>query len=384
MHRKMNRTLIAILALSIAAVACSPSPVSSTARTRNPTVGLSGRSRYKIASTTSTSTSTSTTTTAKPRTTTTTAKATTTTAAPAASGNGSSAPATSQQTPRDPALWPFSINSPFNTPVGTGAQFASDNDSRSQAMRNLDANINAGSWSIPVYTASSSDPFTTVNGSTFQIPSNATPSLPYGGDQNLLVIDPTHRYVDEMWSASGSGSYWSAGYHVRNDITGPGIGNGGVRAAGVSSLGGLIRNWELYFGSIRHALAMALPRSLQQPGSVWPAESEDYDARSTYGGNIPIGTLFAIPSSVDLNSLGLTPQGLVVARALQQFGAYDLDSADGNAVFYAEPTAEGSIGNARGDISKLVKLLRPITNNTAGSVGGGGSPTAPTAPPLDR
>ena len=392
MHRTLARTLVALTALTITAAACSPSPVATASSSNRPIVlGHGGHSRYKIAATT-TSTSTSTTQVANPTTTVTSAptvttiprpKVTTTTAAPAPTAAGTSTPTSSQQTPRDPALWPFAVSSPFNTPIGSGAQFANDGDARSQAISGLSAYINAGAWSQPIYVASTTDPVTTVDGSTFHIPANAQPSLPAGGDQALNIIDPTHHYLDEMWSATGSGSSWSAGFHVRTDLTGSGV-DGGVRAAGVSEIGGLIRNWELYFGSIRHALAMALPRAVQQSGSVWPATSQDYDARSTYGGSIPVGTLFAIPPSVNINNLGLSPQGLVIAKALQQFGAYDLDSASDQAVFCAEPSAEGSIDAARADISSLVRLLRPVTNNSPSSVGGGGSPTTQVAPPLDR
>jgi hypothetical protein len=302
-------------------------------------------------------------------------------ASPTASATSAGAIHARQEAPRDPALWPFSVTSPFNTPIGTGAQFSTDTDPRTQTLRWQSGYINAAQWSQPIYIASPNDPFTTVSGTTFRIPPGAKPSLPQGGDQNLHIIDPTRRWVDEMWLASGSGTNWTAGYHVRNDLTGPGVGGRGVRAAGVSAIGGLIRTWELQAGVIRHALAMALPRSANRVGYIWPATSEDYDAAWTYGGNIPLGTLVAIPPTVNINNLGLSPQGLVIARALQQFGAYNLDSA-GGLVFYAEPDSEALLGPARADLAKIIPHLRVVLNNTPTTPGGGGTPTAPPAPPL--
>ncbi len=41
---------------------------------------------------------------------------------------------------RDPSLWPFSVTSPWNMPIGSGAQFAGVNDVRNSELRS------AGAW----------------------------------------------------------------------------------------------------------------------------------------------------------------------------------------------------------------------------------------------
>jgi hypothetical protein len=79
----------------------------------------------------------------------------------------------------------------------------------------------------------------------------------------------------------------------------------------------------------------------------------------------------------------------VLARALQDYGAYLVDSA-GDLAFYAEPNVEddpalgevGALNDARSDLGKIVPQLRCVTNNTAASPGGGGAPRAPAAPAL--
>ena len=73
-------------------------------------------------------------------------------------------------------------------------------------------------------------------------------------------------------------------------------------------------------------------------GYVWPATEQDYDSPWTYGGALPMGSLVAIPRSVDITQLGLNPQTLAIARALQDYGGYIVDRAgDGTVALYAEP-----------------------------------------------
>ena len=227
---------------------------------------------------------------------------------------------------RDAALWPFSVDSPWNTPIGSAATYGDLADGRTAAITapSLRSYINAGSWSLPVHIAVGSDPVATVSSPSGQFslrwPRDARPAAPLGGDASLNVIGPNRRTLDEMWEVKGSGRSWTAGHHVTTDLYGSGIGGGGARAYGGSAMGGLIRTWEVIFGFMHHALAMSLPRSLQETGPVWPAALEDVDAATSYGGPIPLGTLFAIPLDVDLFALGLSPQCLLLGLTLQRYG----------------------------------------------------------------
>jgi hypothetical protein len=285
---------------------------------------------------------------------------------------------------RDARLWPFASTSPWNTPIGTAAQYAPTTDPRYANMMDPWSAINAQSWSMPVYLATTSDPIRTVTSQAgswqYRIPDNAVPSLPTDGDRHMLVIDPTGQYVDECWLASkqADGSWWCE-YHVRNDLRGAGVLENGVRAYGGSALGGLIRTWELQQGSIQHALALALPRRDLMHGPVWPASSEDGNA--TYGGSTPMGSLFAIPRTVNLASLGLSAGGMVIAKALQSYGAYVVDASE-NFTLFAEPSAENLLTSARADLDKIRAAMRPVTNNTPSTPGGGGTPIVAVAPGL--
>ncbi len=236
---------------------------------------------------------------------------------------------------------------------------------------------------MPVFQASDHDPITLVTSPAgrwhYRVPDDATPAAPSHGDRHLLVIDPSHRFVDECWVARRIDRGLRCRYHVRNRLRGAGVGEGGTRAYGGSALAGLIRTWEIEQGTISHALAFAVPRRNLAHGPVWPANSEDGNA--TYGGSLPMGTLVAIPHDVDLGSLHLSPGGLVIAQAMRDYGAYLVDASE-NFTLFAEPSAEPLLGPARSDLQAIRAALRIVTNNGPDRAGGGGAPLATRAPPL--
>ena len=153
---------------------------------------------------------------------------------------------------------------------------------------------------------------------------------------------------------------FDGGHYVKTDLYGPGHGQGGVRAYGSSALGGLIRKCELA-GGIGHALAFAIPGSRQRNGWEWPATTNDRFS-SGYTGNLPIGQLIAIPPTVDLSRLGLSPEGLAIAKAWQDNGACLVDIASALA-FHVEPAAVTELGGALDDIGQIRQLLVCVTNN---------------------
>jgi hypothetical protein len=290
--------------------------------------------------------------------------------------------------PRIAALWPFASDSPWNLPIGAGAQYEDAGAPRtaSLTMGGLTWWANAGQYSHPVYVAGESDPMVTMTRPGhedvhFRLPAGATPAA--GTDRHLHVVDPSGRWLDESWDTQGVPPLLTTGYHVRTDLYGPGVGQGGVRAYGGSAIGGLIRTWELDAGSIRHAIALGITGDQLKSGPVWPATAQDGNA-SGYHGGTPMGTLAAIPPSVDVSGLGLSPAGLALARALQDYGAYVVDQTYGCVCVFAEPSTEGTsaIDGLRRDLPKLRTLLRVVANSSAATPGGGGERRAALAPPL--
>lgn len=114
-----------------------------------------------------------------------------------------------------------------------------------------------------------------------------------------------------------------------NGVTGYG------RASSLPAIGGLIRSGELST-SIEHAMALLVPSTKlygTPPYYTWPAQSADASASQTYLGTNPnfrMGTLLAIPPSIDLNNYTWkTTQGRIVANAAKEYGFYIVDSSSG-------------------------------------------------------
>jgi hypothetical protein len=310
-------------------------------------------------------------------------------------------------TSRDRVVWPFASDSPWNVAVGSGARFAGVGDAITGDVRVGGAGINAGNWSHPVYEAQASDPVwqvydrspgdpTTMAWSSQRLVATIRAPLglqPAGNpgvgdawfDRHLHVVQPDGDTVHELYATyvDQAARRISVTHSAQFSLSGSGMGTPSTRASGLAAMGGLIRAWELEAGQINHALAVALNNDQMRRGPVWPASLEDGHAATEYHGSVPMGTLMAIPPDVNLNTLGLSPGGLVLARALQDYGAYLTDGSS-RFVFYAEPAAEGmpQLAQMRTDVSRLQDLLRPITNNTPTTPGGGGTPRATPAPPL--
>lgn len=291
---------------------------------------------------------------------------------------------------REAWLWPFATTSPWNMPIGDGAEYESADDERTANLIDPEAHpwVNAGEYSVPIFKASEDDPLATVHEEgqsevQYRIPPDAEPAP--GSDSSMFVVDPTGRWVDETWRTEGAGTEWTAEYHVRNDLTSSGWGAGGVRAAGASGIGGIIREWELDDGHIRHAIALSLSDFQLRSGPVWPATNEDSGAEERYQGENPIGTLAAIPPTVDVTELGLSRSGVALARALQDYGGYVVDRTVGFIV-KAEPSLEGSplLEDLRDDLDAIRAELRVVTNNGPDAVGGGGRARTGLAPPLRK
>ena len=294
---------------------------------------------------------------------------------------------------REAWLWPFSSDSPWNTPIGSSARFSTLESPATQDLLAGHALIHAGQWGMPLYRAARSDPWVRVwdeeNRRLFrvQVPRDARPDPM--GDGHLFVGDPDGRFVLEMYRARrlvDGGLVARRAFRV--DLLGPGmfLRDGrfpGVRAMDASGMGGVLRAWELRAGHVGHALTFLLPYARLKHGPVWPSSREDYWGFRDYTGHVPIGTLVAIPGDVRVDGLGLSKPGLVLAHALQEYGAYCDDSVGTDGlVLTAEGAAEGTaeLAALRRDFPVIRAALRLVENNTAESPGGGGVPVTGLAP----
>ena len=283
---------------------------------------------------------------------------------------------------KDLWLTPFAADSPWNTPVARGAQYSAAADPRTQDLLAGHALIHAGQWGMALYLATDGDPWVEVrdeeNARIFRarVPTVARPDPMEDG--HLFVAEPGRAFVLEMYRARrlGDGTIL-ARRAFRVDLNGPGffLRDGrfpGVRAMDASGFGGVLRAWELQAGEIRHALTFLLPYTRLKHGPVWPSGREDYWGFRDYAGHVPIGTLAAIPDTVRLDQLGLSPAGLALARALQRYGAYCDDSVGTDGlVLTAENAAETlpALAAMRRDFPVIRRALRVVVSNAAHDTG---------------
>jgi len=212
----------------------------------------------------------------------------------------------------------------------------------------------------------------------------------------IVVPNPPPNYSTQMVIGHAIGSY----YDLKNG-DGTGVWNG-RRATLIPTLAGVIRYGEPFSSStpvIPHALAVVMAQSVMNNAAVWPAAG--YDTNNQYGNCgaacLPMGALLAIPSTVDLSTLGITtPEGMAIAQAAQKYGVYIVDTAvdpvTSPAVFFLaqlnDPTpgltAMASTGtNGYYDLQKVVQNLYRVTNNSAQNPGGPGT-HSPMAPPFSN
>jgi hypothetical protein len=294
--------------------------------------------------------------------------------------------------------------------VGCNAKWSSPTDQDTNQLNHANGALNSASWSIPYYVGSSTDPLVTVTNTDtlfpvppqqIHIPANATPAAPAvsGGDHHMSFYDktqPTKLY-----------SYWGCSFKNGSNASGGitcGLGsvsnvcmdgvNGVTGANDYDYSAGVISVADIQSGVISHALRYSVSTDIaKSPGSTWqqnipwPNTHEDYNGPSMYTGYLVYGSTIGIPQSVNLSNLGLSPGGLLLAKALQKYGAIMRDTGGTDQVtFYADPAEANStlVGQMQSDLSKIVPQLRVMRNQSSTTVNGGGGSIAPTPSPLDR
>lgn len=313
---------------------------------------------------------------------------------------------------RDPLLWPFDKTSIWNMPIHNNAVYTP-------------AGIPAPTFGVqpePEFIFLDKDaPLTPVKESnvgwdwgdrciatgpkfmTVPMATNFIFDAGIGGGANApaAFLMPDGRTIKntQPFSRCIAGSYATGLLEYdENDIYTDGI-VGAHGGSGLSTLGGCIRLGELVQGGeIKHAIKINVNNthlyySNPNPGYMWPAQNADGYAQAVYSGNNPavvMGTLLALPPTVDINNIGLvTEPGMILAKCLQNYGAYIVDDPYWEVVMFGiEISPNGSVEDEfvqnfgfsfesdaytlwGEDIAIIVPLLNAITNNDASNIGGG-------------
>lgn len=321
-------------------------------------------------------------------------------------------------TGRDARKFPFSSSSPFNTAIGSNAVFGTTSDQAYKDFQAAGTHVNSNTYVVSVLTAKTTDPVVTltdkgsdgshtpepiasasatsvsfVKVTPLYIPDNpkieATLATP-GGDTWTCIIQPNSSIAQEITGdvrQTGPGA-WAAKHSSLTDILSDGL-NQGRRASNTSNIGSLLRLEDIQQGAIKHALSCCLPGSSLGDGIaggskankfVWPAFQVDGDWSTSYTGHVKMGTLWAIPPSVNITTLGLSSIGLMLAKALQDYGLYIM--ARGNKAIL---TTEFQVASYASQLNTAWTALAPkllqVLNNTPTTIGGGGTPRQPPLPP---
>jgi len=283
----------------------------------------------------------------------------------------------------------FADSSFWNTPIG--AEPGIDPASRSMlaVLSELDPRgfwLNLANWTIPIYEVDASTPRRRVHrrfhaesggpmkrsaaylfdthpmghGQEFSrdareglipIPAGARPDPE--GDSHIALVDWENGWIWDMWAArvrpdgewecnsgmkyraDGSGVFDPGEFVVRNgESIHP---HGPSRAAGVPALAGTIMYDEIRAGRIEHKLSFATQGSAYQQYVFPPACWTD----GGWPGGLPEGAVVQLDPVLDLDALGLSPGARTIARALQEYGAVNVDVSGGHCLYgqglYADP-----------------------------------------------
>jgi hypothetical protein len=174
------------------------------------------------------------------------------------------------------------------------------------------------------------------------------------GDSHIALVDNENGWIWDMWAArKREDGEWECNSGMKYRLDGSGVFNpedfavhngesvhpyGPSRAAGVPALAGTIMHGEIEAGRIRHKLAFATQSAALQrflhPPACW-----------TDGGwekGIPEGAVLQLDPYLDLTPFRLSSGALVVARALQEYGAACVDVCGGHALYgeglYGDPS----------------------------------------------
>lgn len=171
------------------------------------------------------------------------------------------------------------------------------------------------------------------------IPSDAVPTK--GSDHELSIYRRSTDTLWDFWEARRTASGWSACWGGRLNHVSRSRGffhhGMGMSATGIASEGGAVSINDAKSGVIRHAIALAIPAPAPWNDFSWPAQRSDgYNASLAA---IPEGSRLRLDPHLNVNRLGLTRIGRMVARAAQTYGFVVTDQSPAVSIAAESPAA---------------------------------------------
>ena len=251
---------------------------------------------------------------------------------------------------------PYSSSSVWNTPIGQDPVYdphSADMIATIGLSNEGEITSNTDNYSYTIYYADESTPrwdipclvyrctIVTPEGITrttllkgVPIPTEAMPSG--GDDAQMIVIDKINLTEYDFWGVTRISTGWevrnASVYNLAWDGTPEEYSS---RGSGIPYMAGLIRPWEIRQGHIDHIIAFAYPYPTNR-GCVFPASKTDGFSDLPYA--LPEGARLQLDPSLteaDFDTMGLSPTGKIIARALQAYGMV-LVNISGRPKIYAE------------------------------------------------
>jgi hypothetical protein len=284
-------------------------------------------------------------------------------------------------------VWrPFSDASPWNHRIPADALMdpASDALIADFASRGP-LHINIKDWSIPVYFIDAdhtplhdvADSRPGVYGLGFEfprsipIPDGAIASPPFDGDNHLCIIDRAkNREWGMWWARQDASGRWSTGLGAVTDLAATGVARpwyavdreldaARARASGFPLVAGLIFVDEIKAGRINHALVFAYDHC-RTGFFIPPASTAQVTVpKTTNSFGIPMGGRLQLDPKWGVEQSALSAGGKIVARALQEYGAYCGDYADANVIFADNSPAALQAWAGVLDFGELARVFTP-------------------------
>lgn len=287
----------------------------------------------------------------------------------------------------------FSPDSPWNLPISQNPPIHADSSS---IVTNLIASRyrlepNAAAWTSPLHVINSDlVPLQSVkirrdNGDTIFAPSvdpdkNGVVEFPIPPeawadpqeDAHMILVDPFKRKAWELGATLKDKTGWTARRAEVWDLNGLGYQLPfaidywwmvGVRGSGTPFIGGLIRIEEITAGVINHALAISTPIN-RKSSTIYKPEKREVctpvaawtDGHGIGKQFVPEGARFQLNPYLNLDALSLSKEAKIIAKALQVYGAYVVDNAQGIPIYFQNLGADGGAWNKFPGIRDINKI----------------------------
>jgi hypothetical protein len=233
----------------------------------------------------------------------------------------------------------------WTTPVPADAPADPRSAGYVEALTRFEPVVTLRSFTVQVFVADESAPRFRVTPTAPRTPPGFTVDVPIpphvtidpADNGHLAILDRASQCVYELYQLQqGPDGGWTANWANVIPADGDGLYPDGLsaRSSGLATTTGLIWPEELWAGTIPHALVFAYPLT-RAGGPVDPATRTD--GRSTDPGALPIGAHLVLDPALDLTSLGLTPEEMTIAKALQQYGMILGDTSNGFTLYAVHP-----------------------------------------------